>query len=363
MAITTLPTPILWPMPIPQATTGAPSFGSSSAMNAVGDRIAFVLRVPKAGTLNGFGFRAASISAPPGGIRLSFQDIDPATGFPDGVVDQFQDVTSLSSNTWIEVAAMTHDGTAGGTKRTVAAGDWLGCVIDFVAFVSGSFSITHTLGVPAGSQELLEVYLGDATSGTYGRNTVGGGAFALAYADGTYGAFVQWTVACTAINTRTYNTGTTPDERGIRFVPTVPMAVDGAWVRLDLDGACNVVLYDAASAVLASVSLDPDIKGLTNGNTACIRFASPVTLTAGATYRLTVLPTSATSLSIFEFSVNTAAQMAAVPGGASMYLTTRSDGGTWTDTATERPWMGLIIGGMDAGGGVSVVASSFPFIG
>ena len=43
--------------------------------------------------------------------------------------------------------------------------------------------------------------------------------------------------------------------------------------------------------------------------------------------------------------------MGAVPGGADMYSTSRADAGSWTDTNTQRYFMGLIITGILGDGG------------
>ena len=49
-----------------------------------------------------------------------------------------------------------------------------------------------------------------------------------------------------------------------------------------------------------------------------------------------VKPTSATSLSVYRISAQAAAMMDQMYGGQTMYETSRTDAGSWTDTTTQR---------------------------
>jgi len=354
MAITPLPSPWLWPAPACPTSGSGLALQFTTSMNASGDRHAFICRAPKAGTLAGFGVRTGTAVTLVNGLRFSFQDVSATTGLPDGVVDQFQTLApgSVTASTWTEATALTHDGTGGGVKRVVAVGDYVGCVIDFTSFTGAeAVNLINGIGITIGGTELVETYHGDGSSGTYARALLFGAAFALRYDDGTYAAFAQWCLPLAAITARAFTVSTTPDERGMVIIPAITMAVAGAWLWCTLPGDATIVLYDAADAVLASVALDKDRRGTptTAGGTAAALFAAPVTLTAGATYRLTCLPTDASGVSTTEFTVPSVAHLAACPGGAAMYLTTRTNAGAWTDTTTQRPFMGLIISGIDTG--------------
>lgn len=321
---------------------------TSSTLNASGDRYAYVIRVPKSGVLHSFEFRTAAVANnPDNGIRLSFQDIDTGTGFPDGVQDQYCDITgTISATTWqVPGHALTNDGSSGGTKRTVTAGQRLGCVVDFVSFVaSDSFQVAPlTL-----STRLDNWYSADGSSGAYAQSNATAN-IALKYDDGTYAVLPFNWMPATAVTTRTFNTGSTPDERALRFQVPVDCRCNGAWVLMDLDNPADFILYDASSNVLASYSFVVPERINSAGRLYFV-FFDPTDLTRNTTYRLAVKPTTGSSVSVYDFDVPSNAYLGAVEGGIQWYTSTRSDGGAWSDTTTNRPWMGLALSGfIDSG--------------
>lgn len=349
MAITTVPR--FW-VPVPWGTPNGGYSYTTMGMAATGRRVAFVIQCPKAGTLDKFEFRTGTVpNNPDNGLRLSFQDVSLTTGDPDGTQDQFRDITgTISANTWQVPGLMTSDGTDSGTKRTVAQGELLACVVDFVSFVaSDSVSIPY---LTIASSVARNWYVdNNADFASYAKVGAGGGVLALKYNDGSYGEFdvPYWPVS--GINSVTYGNGSTPDERALRFQVPVSMRCVGAWAQVDQDGATDLVLYDNASSVLGTISLDPDQRYITSGGYAIGYFASSVTLSANTTYRLSVKPTSATSIILQDFDVPGAAYQACLPGGAQWYLSTRTDAGAWSDTTTKRPLIGLLFDGVDSGGG------------
>ena len=76
-------------------------------------------------------------------------------------------------------------------------------------------------------------------------------------------------------------------------------------------------------------------------------------MSADTTYRLAVKPTTATNVSLYSFSVNAAAIMAAFVGGTQWYQSTRTDAGAWTDSTTNCPFIGLHLSQLDDGAGAA----------
>lgn len=350
MAITTVPMHLIPNVP-PEANNTFQTL-TAFALNAAGDKLAFVVQVPKDGTLDWFEVRIGAIgNAPDNGVRFSFQDIDATTGFPDGTADQFAVKATPSANTWTTPDnVMTDDGTGGGVKRTVAAGAYLGCVIDYSTFVaSDSFEVTtpnHATGPWSNN------YTADGSTGTYAKSTRPP-CLALKYSDGTYAEFPLPIIPQSAGGTATtFNNTSTPDERALRFQVPMQCRCVGAWFLADGDGDADIVLYDSGNNVLASASIDPDVRE-TTGVKHFFVFWDPQTLSAATTYRIAVKPTTATSLTVYQFPVSSNGLLAAVPGGIEWYLSTRTDAGAFSDTTTARPLMGLIINGYEAtaGGG------------
>lgn len=325
-------------------TAGVPAF-SNFTIDASGERVAYVFRVPKSGTLNKFEvFLRAVTNNPDNGLRFSFQDVD-SSGDPDGTQDQYRDITSALTAGWLAPGLMTSDGTDNGTKRAVTAGQLLACVIEFVTFVA---SDSVGFGGISGYSTIFGMhnlhYVNErSAAGVWTKSLTEGASFALTYSDGTYG-LIPWWFPATAFNTHTLNTGTTPDEAGMYFEVPMACTVNGAWVRMDLDGPATLKLYQGPT-LLKSVSLYSSQRATTNGTPLWVPFGS-VDLQANVAYRVTVLPTSTTSLAIYSLDVNTNGLLASMDAVSTWYMTQRTDAGAWTDTNTRRPIMGLSFTGI-----------------
>ena len=61
--------------------------GSGYVLNAAGQRVAFIARPPKLGSIRDVIFRLRTVTTPDP-MLVSLQGVDPATGLPDGVVGQ-----------------------------------------------------------------------------------------------------------------------------------------------------------------------------------------------------------------------------------------------------------------------------------
>ena len=136
----------LW-IPKPPAVSTTVSF-STFLIDAAGERVAFVIRVPKTGTLDKAEFRVGTVAINAASqVRVSFQDISAANGDPDGTQDQFRDIagSAFASNTWMVPGLMTSDGTDTGVKRSVTQGDLLSVVIEYQTFTAAdSVNVNRT---------------------------------------------------------------------------------------------------------------------------------------------------------------------------------------------------------------------------
>lgn len=359
MAIVDFP-PTLWPW-IPRTAGNTPAY-TSITLNAVNDRAAFIVQVPKAGTLDKFEWLTGAVANnPDNGVRCSFQTVDFTTGFPDGTQDQYRDITgTLSASTWQEPGLMTSDGTDVGSKRTVTKGEWIACVIEFVNFVtSDSFAVS----VLREDLHFYNRYVADGSAGTYAKSISSMPVMALKYDDGTYATFEYPCWPISAINSYSFTNASTPDERAAKFSFDAPVRVAGAWGTIDLDNDCDLVLYNSGGTALATVTLDASQRTGSVALPVIGRFDTSVTLTAGQTYYLAVKP-GGSAVSMITFSAAGASQMQGYPNGGDWYLSTRTDEGSWTDTTTEWPVLGLIIDGVDdGGGGGGGGGGSFTFVG
>ena len=338
----------------------APSSDNTFRIDAAGERIAFIFRVPKTGTLDKFEWHSSDSTLNAASVlRLSFQNVDLATGFPDATQDQFRDQSTLTSFGWNAPGLMTSDGTDTGTKRSVTVDDLLAAVIEFQTFTAADSVRWRKMVTPYSFQGIFGAFPYPASFFASVWATVAETMpfMALKYSDGTYAQLNDWVLPAgtgsTVINTTTFNNGSTPDERGLFFQLPAPVKVGGAWWRADLDGNADYVLYDSdGTTVLASSSLDLNVRGAAKAGNFFIRH-TPISLTASTNYRAVIKPTSVTNLSTYDFDVNAAALLDAVAGGQNWHYTSRTDAGAWTQVTTKRPFMGLLVTAIDDGAGAS----------
>jgi hypothetical protein len=344
---------------MPDVNTSLPALDSTMLIDASTERIAINCHVPAAGTLHKVHVRIGALAINAASVvRLSFQDPDlsAGSGNPDGTQDQFRDHvgSAFTANTFFSSGILSNDGTDGGTKRAVAVADRLCGVLEFQSFTAGDSLVVSGLAAVATKAAAFGMpAFSMLFTGTWAVLATPRPILVLEYSDGSFhipdGCF-----PVSSLTSDTFNSGSTPDEHGLIFQLPWPATLAGAIVRLDLDGDAELVLYDAASAVLATATLDANWRYDTNGFNVRVPFATPVDLAANTTYRLAVKPTSVTSLTTYDFNASSASHLANFQGGSTWKHTDRVNAGAWTDTATKRPWMSLVLSHFDDGlsGGV-----------
>jgi hypothetical protein len=344
-----IPRPFDWDMP------GANPAYSSMLIDASTEKAAYVFRAPKTGTLDKFEWRAGAVSINASSvIRCSFQDVGAADGNPDGTQDQYRDVSgaSITANTWIVPGLLTNNGADGGTKRSVTIGDMLAIVIEYQTFTAADSVAVSTVNSPG--QYIGSPY-SDHYTGTWAHQyAASGGVFALKYDDGTYEHVLGAVYPASALNGPSFNSGSTPDERGLKFKLPVPFKLRGCYFRAGLFANCDIVLYDSdGSTPLATVTHDGDYQGFSSSYAQqnYVTFPSEVTGAKDTYYRLVVKPTSVSNVILYDFEVSAAAIMDAIEGGQNFHYTQRTDAGAWTDTTTKRPFISLLVSAADDGAG------------
>lgn len=312
-------------------------------LDASGEKAAFVVRAPKTGAIRKVGFLARTVTTPTD-TDVRIETVDLTTGFPSGTLfGTNTNVTvasgSITSNTWITSGALTAD-------ASVSRGDLLAVVIapsgspnyNVAAFLSSIYEFPYPL-----------LY-----TTSYSKSSASP-IVSLEYSDGSY-AYIPGVTPCSTLTSTTFNSGSTPDERALKFRMAAPVRVAGVWAAIDLDNDAEIVLYDSdGSTALATVAMDKDVRRSTNSVYFHVQFASQVSLSASTYYYLAVKP-GASSVTLQEFSVSAAGVLDQMAGGQDFHFASRTDAGSWSATTTTRPFMGLIIDGIDdgAGGGGSV---------
>jgi len=332
-------------------TTGTvPVFNNSITITTATGKAAHIFQIPKTGTLEHVEFMTGTVSAgSTTSFKLSWQDLDTATGAPDGTADQYTSVLggTMTSNTWIQPGKMTNDGTSTGTQRSVTRGDFLACVIEFDIFNTGNSFALATPGEVAGDHwsaggfPFLKRFV--SPSWTDFTSTVPNAI--LKYSDGSYENIGTSVFPIATFATNVINTGTTPDEVGNLFQVPVGCSIKGVTFWVDGDGDYTVVLYDSTSNILTSVTIDKDYRSATAAAITTVYFPTSVTLSANTDYRIAILPTTATSLTVYSYTTPGATWTSLNPGGTTWKHSTRTNAGAWTDTADKTIWMLLHIDG------------------
>jgi hypothetical protein len=328
---------------------GAPNSETSILLDATAEKCAFIVRAPFTGTLHKVRFRTATVTTGDT-LKVSFQDVDLATGDPDGTPDQYRTIViaDANDNASLVTGILSSDGTDNGTKRAVTRGDLLAVVIEFDSFVAGNLNIAtrNTVNPPGSSGG----HYTDHFTAAWAKNASSLPRLALEYSDGSYWPIPYACPAVGGIAAETYNSGSTPDERGLIFQVPFSCKASGIWGFFDVDGDVDVVLYNSdGTSVMESVSLDATARIAGTAAVTHAQWDSDVTLTKDTNYRLVLKPTSVTNASLFVGEYTTAAVLDSLSGGSECHYTSRTDAGSWTEDDSMRPLMGLILSYLDDG--------------
>lgn len=340
MAFQTIPGH-LWIPDLPE--DDSPVF-TNMLIDASGEKAAAIVTAPKTGTIDKVGFRTRTVTT---GVTVDvrLETVDATNGDPSGTLlgtnsNGSQVIADGDDNTWF-LTSLT-------TGVTVTKGDEFAVVIANAG--SGNMNITANNFYIATTQ--YPGYI-DLFTAAWAKTANQHGNFAFEYSDGTYD--VSPTIyPVTAINQHVYNSGSNPDERALKFRLPFPFQVSKAWVNVDLNENADLVLQELDSTVLQTVSLDKDIRSSSGNRLMLASFATSQALSKDTFYRLSLKPTTTTSITLKSFDVDAVAIMDSFNGGQNFHYSQRVNGGTWTDTTTRRPLIGIGIDALDdaAGGGI-----------
>lgn len=366
MAITTIPGRGFY-LPAPNPIWNAPTFASQLGMSVANAKIAWVFAAPKTGNIAALAWRTTAVSVA-GTLDLRLETVDTTTGAPTG--------TLVGTNTNVSLAIV--GGNANSqivSTLTATAAVTLGQMVAWVPTNPPSSPANLSAGglsMPGGSTNMPYGLTFNGTSWT--KVPTAWPLIGCQYDDGNWYPIDGALFPGTALTATNFSNSSTPDCRGLRFKLPVPVRVCGAWVSIDLDGDCHVRLVTTAynqgagTGILATASLDANVRGTSGGSVYFVTFDSAADLAKDTYYRLIVEPSSGTNLSVYDITLATLAQLGGIAGGGvDFHLTTAKDptgDGDWTnyDSGTFRsPYMGLQIDGVD--GATSGGGGSFPFIG
>lgn len=305
----------------------------SYLLDAAGEKKAFIIAIPKSGTVSKIGFKTGTVTTSQT-LRVSLQTVDAATGNPTGTL-----YGGSTAGTQASPASNTYYTVSFGTGATAVKGNIVAVVIEFDSTI-GNLNIDTVATIYANSFPYCNHY---TTSWTKNTNIP---LVALEYSDGSYADCGGYPTS--AVTYLSWNSGSTPDERALRFSLPFPSRLKGVWFRGSVAGNMDIVLYQGTT-VLISQSIDKDQTNQ-SGRYNKFYFNTTYNLAANTVYRLSLKPTTVTNISVFtEFSFASQAILDSIDGGQQFYYSYRTDAGAWTDDTTKRYFMGLILDQFDDG--------------
>lgn len=309
----------------------ATAFASFTALTSTSHKLMVSGVVKQAGTISTVGFRLGTVTKGGGGtttLTVSLQDTSTSTGKPDGTIDQSGTVTgaALASNQWVNVTL--------NSGRTVAVGDRV-CVVFEITTIEAGDSIAITGFTSAGLQCLSFVSHYDGT--TWGTASSAAPNMVFNYSDpaGTSNSFLG-TLVASALTSHAYNLSTTlVDERGIQWIPALSAKVYGIMAILNAANDFEAILYEGTTVLAKFISTGAMAK--TSGKFCfSMPFSSPVNVSAGTTYYITIRPTTNSNVTVVSYSLDNAQHRAAWPMETEIAGADRlNQGGTWNVTTTQ----------------------------
>jgi hypothetical protein len=337
-------------------------------IDATGEKCAFVGRVwfkERTGTkaIRKVGFRFGTVTKAGGsGLTVSLQDIDLTAGAPmqpDGTQDQTVAIANgnaaFASNTWITTGNLSAD-------RTVTYGDLIAVVIEFDGSGRQGADAVNITGIGASAaantmhQGISIAYTASWAAVSTVPNVI------LEFSDGTFGT-LDGGFPCSASNTHTFNSSSTPDEYALAFSLPFPCKVDGLRAAANFAGNdATITLYEGTT-VKQSVAIDGNAIYTAAGPRMLQVPIPETTLAANTTYYVAVKADTTSNISLYSTDVDNANHFTTVEGGTPLNYVTRTDAGAWdAATTTRRLLAGVRISSLDDGTG-SGGGGGFPILG
>lgn len=342
--------PFRWPETFEsQNSTGF----SPTGLFTSGHRQAWVVRLNKSGTIRQVHIRLGSITTPED-LRFSIQGLTTSL-VPDGTDTHYVVAPTAAgdANTWFASGHLTDDGTGGGAKKVVAAGDVLAFVLRFESTV-GNLNVNNRVVRASGLTQLAPANFNNSTNGgsSYFVN-IGFPAIAVEYDDGTFDYQYGCLPAVGTIPSLT--TSTSPDEYSIRFKLPGPATVSGLWWNFGTRQLQLSLRTDGGSILRGPISAEHTNVTAGIGVEITQFFASRIELDPDTWYRIFITPTGISGIFLPKFTLGNPdwAPIIGLPSDEYM-VQFRTSAGAWTDDPGVYIPIALLIdafGGEGTGGG------------
>jgi hypothetical protein len=319
------------------------SFGDTPAytsqlIDASGEYVGFIFRVPKTGNISTIHFRTGAVSNSQT-LNISLVTVD-GSGIPTSTA-----YGGMTAVTQASPAANTSYTVTLGTAASATEGDIVAVKIQFDGTI-GSVNIqSFGLGIGANSYVVL--------NGTKQQNCPIG---AIEYDDGSFEPIIGFTPATGGVASTSFNSGTgTFDEWALRF--SVPYKVRLRGLRISMAAAAGadfeIINYDGTSAVTGmTLTVDGDQIGNTGSRENVFLWNTTEELAANTTRYLAIRPTTANNVTLNNFTLPEADAWDMLDGNAGWLLARRLNQGAWdTSSSVIVPLIVPIFDQLDDGAG------------
>lgn len=355
--------PSLW-IPRPIGLTGSATYSDAFTVDASGEKGGFIFRVPATGTLKKVAFRTRSVVQNQT-IRVSFQDVDLATGYPDGTADQWRNISiaDTDDNVPKETGILSSDGTDGGAKRSVTRGDWLAVVFEHNPFNAGD--VFRAAAINTGNDACglaFPVNYATAWAKTYEIPIL-----TLLYdddgSDKCYPLAEILPFTQDFSNALSFNSGSANPKKGLKFRFPFPCKISGAMMKMLVTSGASfdVKLYGPdGQTVLQSANVPGGVPQPSSHRYFHVKLGEQV-LSKDTFYYLLVEPTTGSNVQLWYADVPAGKEiyLDQADGGAAFHYAERSTEAP-TATTTRRPLIHLEVTALDdgvgAGGGAAMPA-------
>lgn len=332
-----------WP-PVPSwQYVNAPTISSSTGtgIDAAGEQWATIFQVPKTGTIDRIRFATGTVSSSQD-LSVSLETVSATDGFPTGT-----DYGGSAPETVASPAATTIYTVTFATPASATKGDIIAVVIQW-AGTSGSVLFSRWGGTSA---LINNQCYGALYTGSWAKYTTSPPMFSVLYDDDT-SEYIGAAPATITTPNRAFNTGSTPDEVGLRFKMPFGARATGVigWVSPTAGRNTSLVLYSDAGTALATASPDFDQTANLNGAANLpYLFSSTVTLAKDTWYRLTYRPDTANNVTIPYLAFTDSYELGQI-AGSDVYHCERTNAGSFTDSTNAYTPISLLINAIDIPG-------------
>lgn len=339
-------------LPLFEFCAGSLAINDSQLLfDAAGEKVAFVFRIPKSGTISEVGFRTGTVSNAKT-VRVSLETVSLTTGAPTG--------TNYGGSTpgTITPVTVAYHYVDLGTPALAVQGDYVAVVFQFDS-TAGSVYIAASSYRFTAPMDQFGYALQFITSWT--KLASKRPIIHFKYDDNSIEPILGASNLLTASTTSSFNLNSAPDEYGTLFQLPFPARLCGVYAFLVLSANIKVILYDSNDNILSQTLLDKDVMGETAvwPRFHMIQLQDSILLDKNSWYRITFQAQEATNVGISIFQTYSASLMDVYPLGQKAILTQRTNVGAWTDTDTKRIDMHLIFDGFDDGVGAGETSHVF----